>query len=202
MDVDVIEVEAEIHREHNVRTGRMNNNNTNNNDGNNSSGDSNNDNNSNNNNQINQTNRPKEICWFWENRNCKFQNKCRKEHPERCRVFIETGHCRESRCRLLHPKICRNHFFNGNCTRGNLCRFVHTTKNSNGRNNMTHNNEYSTNNQQQYNSQQNNLYTNQGWNQSFGNFLGMWPTPMEASVPMKMMISQIMEKIAMSLKNM
>ena len=37
----------------------------------------------------------KEICWFWKNRNCKYVNNCKKEHPERCKDMIETGICKK-----------------------------------------------------------------------------------------------------------
>ena len=59
------------------------------------------------------TPRAKETCWFWKNGNCKYLNRCKKDHPERCKDMIETGLCKNNRCKLIHPKICKNQFYKG-----------------------------------------------------------------------------------------
>ena len=111
----------------------------------------------------------KETCWFWKNRNCKFLNNCKKEHPERCREMIETGLCKNSRCTLIHPKICRKLFYTGYCDRGNLCWFVHPTKcNNKPQTNITHTNSHGGSNQRMATQHPNS-------NHNMNSFLHQWP---------------------------
>ena len=120
------------------------------------------------------------ICWFYENRTCKYGSQCRNTHREACQPMIEYGKCANSRCKLVHPKICRSYYQQGICGRSN-CWFTHPTKIEN-RNGMYQRNNYDNST----NSRNNNPNTNQ---QSFqsnsqnnnSNFLGKWPTPAEAA---------------------
>ena len=159
---------------------------------------------------------PKKTCWFYVNRKCRFGDRCRDEHPEQCKMMMETGKCTESRCKLTHPKICRGIYFEGYCSRRN-CWYVHPTKlvnryvfgenvNSNNYNSPLHMPNANINNNQvrwsQGNQTQNvqmNPHTNNQWNQPSNRndptFLDQWPTPWQASRSAKMMISKIVEEV-------
>ena len=120
------------------------------------------------------------ICWFYENRTCKYGSQCRNTHKEACQQMIEYGKCANSRCKLVHPKICRSYYQQGICGRSN-CWFTHPTKIEN-RNGMYQRNNYDNST----NSRNNNPNTNQQSFQSNSqnnntNFLGKWPTPAEAA---------------------
>ena len=70
---------------------------------------------------------------------------------------------------------------------------------------MNNNNDQSNqnNNGNNYNNwSQNNNGINRNNNNNFEPFLGHWPTPSEASRPMKMMLGKIMEEIATRFMNM
>ena len=112
----------------------------------------NNDNNNNNNNDRPVT--PKEVCWYWKNRKCRYTTDCKQAHPEQCKEMLETGRCHEDRCKLIHVKICRNLFFKHYCPRGDSCWFVHPSKINNNQNNQNpHNNSNGNNNDQGQNFQ-------------------------------------------------
>ena len=116
---------------------------------------------------------PKEICWFWKNRKCRYTINCKQHHPEQCKDILETGRCRDSRCNLVHPKICRNLFFKGYCHRGESCWYIHPSKCPNNQPNNMMNQNANNNNNNQFsndNNQQNNRRN------TSPNFLGMWPT--------------------------
>ena len=153
-------------------------------------------------------------CWFWINRRCKYGDKCRNYHPEQCKIMMESGRCPDHRCKLSHPKICRSLYNDGYCSRKN-CWYTHPTKIKNKYTNAENNNQgaYMMNNninQQGWNQgnmgtssqwNQNNNSSSQ-WNQNNSDFLGQWPTPSEASRPMKMMLGKIMTEIATRFMNM
>ena len=121
----------------------------------------------------------KEVCWFWKNRKCRYENNCKKEHPEQCKAMIEEGRCKNNRCKLIHPKICRNSFYKGYCNRGDSCWFVHPKKCNNQQINVTNLGNSWGNNQDRHNQQ---TSFNQNWgnqnqlqNNTNKNFLEQWP---------------------------
>ena len=141
-----------------------------NNGGNNGNNDNGNVGNNSDNNKIAET--PKEICWFWKNRNCKYLTKCKLDHPERCTDMIKTGLCKDNRCKKIHPKICRNLFFNKYCHRGDSCWYIHplNIKNnieSNQNNQNQYNNYNYNNNRNQNNQNQNTNYKHHYTNKNF-----------------------------------
>ena len=71
-------------------------------------------------------NSPREKCWFYMNRSCKFGNYCRREHPEICKMWQENGRCENinDTCTLPHPTICISHSKREICFRRN-CGLVH-----------------------------------------------------------------------------
>ena len=67
-------------------------------------------------------------CYFWLNYQCKFGEKCRKEHPTRCQEILEKGTCRNgNNCKLAHPKICWNIYKHQHCARKH-CWYIHPSK--------------------------------------------------------------------------
>ena len=113
--------------------------------------------------------RPKEICWYWKNRKCRYTTRCNKDHPEQCKEMLEKGLCKDSRCKLFHPKICRNLFYKQYCPRGESCWFIHPSEIENNPNmqNLTNtfNNTISGANQ----NQNINNFSNNGVNQNINN---------------------------------
>ena len=159
----------------------------------------------------------KKACWFWTNRKCKFGTKCKDEHPEQCKVMMETGKCEDSRCKLSHPKICRGMYYEGYCSRRN-CWYIHPKnivnryvfmKNTNTYNNNNNNTSHRPNakmNSSQTGWPQGNPNQNVQWNPNNNQwsqpnnrntppFLDQWPTPWEASRSTKMLISKIFEEV-------
>ena len=132
-------------------------------------------------------NNENKICWFYENRKCKFGSQCRNLHPEACQRMMEYGKCSNSKCKLVHPKICRSYYDQGLCRRNN-CWFTHPTKIENRNqdrtftSDITHRNMYEHNSN---NSRNNHHYQNQpiqsNQRNSNTNFLEIWPTPAEAT---------------------
>ena len=134
---------------------------------------------------------PKDICWYWKNRKCRYTTNCKQDHPEHCKDMVENGLCKDSKCKLIHPKICRNLFFKGYCPRGESCWFIHPSKcpnnpqknimqfstghqNSNTNQNQTLNSYINRNNNTAYN-------LNDNHRNASPPFLGMWPTIGNAS---------------------
>ena len=121
----------------------------------------------------------KEVCWYWKNRKCRYEDNCKKDHPEQCKTMMEEGKCKNNRCKLMHPKICRNSFYKGYCNRGGSCWFIHPSKCNNQQNNMTNiSNSWGTmqdNYNQQAISNQNLGNQNQLQNNMNQFFLGQWP---------------------------
>ena len=146
---------------------------------------------------------PKEICWFWKNKKCRFKTNCKHDHPEQCKEMLETGRCNNSRCKLIHPKICRNLFFKGHCPRGESCWFTHPSKCQNNQPKNIMENSY-TSNQGLYSNRQNQNMNINSQNMS-PNFLGAWPTPaninnqqsygISQNPPMILMMQNMMEKL-------
>ena len=67
-------------------------------------------------------------CYFWLNYQCKFGEKCRKEHPTRCQEILEKGTCRNgNNCKLAHPKICWNLYKHQHCAKKH-CWYIHPSK--------------------------------------------------------------------------
>ena len=150
-----------------------------------------------------ESNDNKKICWFYENRKCKFGEKCKDLHPEVCKPMAEYGKCRDSKCKLLHQKICRNYYNQGDCPRYN-CWFVHPSKIrqrnpertsthgpqqeiNNHRSNVNNANQYMRINETQYDNMNNNA-----------NFLWNWPTPPQTSMNMQQILTRLvgtMEKV-------
>ena len=228
--LDIVVVEAEIHQQPNSAITNNNRKNKN------SKRNSNNTTNNNSNNQVTPVVDPldmitsdsssgsgegtadatvvkKKTCWFWANRICKFENKCRDEHPEKCKKMLETGRCADNRCKLIHPKICRGVFFEGYCSRKN-CRYVHPTNivnryvsrgshSTNNRNNNNNNLQFHNPNKNQpgwtQRNQNQNPFNNNPWNQTGERnsppFLEQWPTPWESRKPMQLLIGNIVEEI-------
>ena len=140
----------------------------------------------------------KKVCWFWENRKCRYGNSCKKEHPEQCKPMLEEGRCYDDRCKLIHVKICRNLFFKGYCNRGDSCWFVHPTKCNNQQNNMKNSweNRQDNNNQQASFSQRgNNSNFLEQWPQIGNNYNNnqMWKVPENQT--MMQMMENMMQKI-------
>ena len=75
---------------------------------------------------IDERNSPREKCWYYMNRFCKFGNYCRREHPEICKMWLENGRCENinDTCTLPHPTICISHSKREICYRRN-CGLVH-----------------------------------------------------------------------------
>ena len=75
---------------------------------------------------IDERNSPREKCWYYMNRICKFGNYCRREHPEICKMWLENGRCENinDTCTLPHPTLCISHSRREICYRRN-CGFVH-----------------------------------------------------------------------------
>ena len=124
----------------------------------------------------------RKICWFYENRKCRFGQKCRDAHPEACKPMLEYGKCEDSRCKLIHPKICRNYYNRGECDRYN-CWFTHPTKIENRNPNISQRpNRYegNANNMRQNQHNQNQEFRSNPTSRN-PNFLGNWPTPAEAA---------------------
>ena len=76
---------------------------------------------------ITPTGNERKICWFYENRKCKFGEQCRNHHPEACQQLLEYGKCTKDRCNLVHPNVCRLFFQQGGCRRMN-CWYIHPSK--------------------------------------------------------------------------
>ncbi|CAL4066504.1 unnamed protein product, partial [Meganyctiphanes norvegica] len=114
---------------------------------------------------------PKEICWHWQNRKCRYSTNCKKEHPEQCKDMLEAGLCKDSRCKLMHQKICRNLFFKKYCPRGDACWFVHPTSIKNDTQNNQHiqNTHNNLNNGENNNNNRNNRNNNTGQNYQYQN---------------------------------
>lgn len=165
----------------------------------------------------------KKDCWFWLNRKCRFGDRCKDNHPTQCKKMMENGRCPDNRCKLAHPKVCRSLFNERYCSRRN-CWYVHPTNipnkyvfsdnNSynNSNNNQVPNNNINNNDINQTGRGQVGMGMNNQWNQNNSNighcntnnqpFLGQWPTPWEASKPMKMMIGKILEEMTTRIMNM
>ena len=75
---------------------------------------------------IDERNSPREKCWYYMNRFCKFGNYCRREHPEICKMWLDNGRCENinDTCTLPHPTICISHSKREICYRRN-CGLVH-----------------------------------------------------------------------------
>ena len=77
-----------------------------------------------------QTNSKKrsEVCRFYTNGKCKFNNECRFMHPKICPKLRQHGDCKtkgcNGDCEFLHPNVCRNSFKDRTCSY-NDCRFFH-----------------------------------------------------------------------------
>ena len=77
-----------------------------------------------------QTNSKKrsEVCRFYTNGKCKFNNECRFMHPKICPKFRQHGDCKtkgcNGDCEFLHPNVCRNSLKDRTCSY-NDCRFFH-----------------------------------------------------------------------------
>ena len=106
----------------------------------------------------NKKNERKMECWYYTNKTCKFGNRCRYEHKQKCKEMVDNGYCYEQNCRLGHPRICRDIFETGRCKRV-VCRHFHPinlrNKNINDKSSRTYNYEDlhvndRINNQQQY----------------------------------------------------
>ena len=147
------------------------------------------------------------ICWFYENRTCKFGSQCRNAHPEACKQMLEYGKCPNSYCKLFHPKICRELYDHGLCRRSN-CWYIHPTKIAN-RNGMYHSNNNNNNDNNQNNSRNGNSYPNQSFqnnprNSNNNSFLGIWPTPAETSTNMHNTLARLigtLEKVDARIEN-
>ena len=122
----------------------------------------NNSDNRNQNNKIAET--PKEICWFWRNRKCRYVAKCKLDHPEQCTDMLKTGLCKDSKCKKIHPKICRNLFYNKYCHRGDSCWYIHPS-------NIKNNIEMNQNNQNPYNNYNYNNRRNQIQNTNYKHYM-------------------------------
>ena len=133
-------------------------------------------------------NNEKKICWFYENRNCKFGNQCRNAHPKACQQMIEYGRCNDNKCTLIHPKICRLFTEQGMCRRIN-CWFTHPSKINNGNQNGTFADMPQRSMQESgpnirraaYQQPSQNFNFNPNNQNANSNFLGNWPTPAEAT---------------------
>ncbi|CAL4075733.1 unnamed protein product [Meganyctiphanes norvegica] len=66
----------------------------------------------------------KKEYWHFTNKECKFGDRCRDEHRNKCREIIENGYCFDNNCRLGHPIICNDIYKTGRCKRV-LCRHFH-----------------------------------------------------------------------------
>ena len=144
----------------------------------------------NNNSNSDETNKKEEKnkCWYWLNKKCKYEERCKYEHPVQCKVMLESGKCPDSRCKLAHPKICRGIFYNGYCSRRN-CWYIHPTKIRNRYQNVVTNNE----NINQRNPISNNEH-----------FLLNWPRPAEASMNIHQTLARLigtMEKVDTRMDN-
>ena len=42
-------------------------------------------------------------CWYFMNRKCKFEGKCREKYPTLCPAKLENGKCSNKSCNLAHP---------------------------------------------------------------------------------------------------
>ena len=74
------------------------------------------------------TNKVKKTCSYWITDKCKFGQKCKNEHPTRCREHnMDWGECEKKNCEFEHPKMCRNMIKDSYCSRSN-CRFNHPNK--------------------------------------------------------------------------
>ena len=153
-----------------------------------------------NNNTNERNNKSNKICWFYENRKCKFGEKCKDLHPESCKPMMEYGKCADSRCKLLHQKVCRNYYNQGYCTRYN-CWFIHPSKiiqrnparpTNYGQQQVNNIQRNMTNGTDQYN--RNNESQNDYMNNN-SNFLWNWPTPAEPKINMQQMLTKLMGTI-------
>ena len=73
------------------------------------------------------TDTEKEVCWYYKNRKCRFEGRCRDAHPTKCRTIVETGVCGNKICKYFHPKMCNRMLHDGRCNRIN-CWFTHPTR--------------------------------------------------------------------------
>lgn len=136
----------------------------------------------------------KKVCWWFENRKCKFGANCKELHPETCKPMQEYGKCGDSKCKLLHQKICRNYYNQGYCTRYN-CWFVHPTKiaERNPTRPPTPGSQIRNfNNRNQLNRPPNGMQNNINNN---SNFLWNWPTPQDTTMNMQQILSKLVGTI-------
>ena len=141
----------------------------------------------------------KKICWFFENRKCKFGPKCKNFHPEACKSTLEYGKCSDiSNCNLLHPKVCRNYCNMGTCERFQ-CWFIHPSKieNKNPSREYSNPSYRSANNEWNSSHLRDQNYPNPEFRPTGGNstFLGHWPTPAETSRNLHQTLSKIIGTI-------
>ena len=152
-------------------------------------------------------------CWFFINRQCKFGDRCRNDHPDLCISMIENGKCSDNYCKLAHPKMCSSMYYKGYCNRRN-CWFTHPTKPSNRNLRTNTKNAYNTKLNRNQNGWTKNHNHSNPWNQSNLNkdsnqinvpnrnfitpepFLEQWPTPVEANSQMRVMLGRLLEKMA------
>ena len=70
----------------------------------------------------------KKECWFWINRKCKFGDRCRDNHTELCKEFLEWGECKIENCTIKHPIVCKYLYENKYCRNMKECRFRHPNR--------------------------------------------------------------------------
>ena len=139
-------------------------------------------------------------------------NRCKLSHPTICRSLYYERYCSRNNCWFTHPtKIVNKYTFIENNSQG--AHMINTNQQGWNQRNMNPNSQWSMNNNNDQSNQNNNGNNYNNWSQNnnginrnnnnnFEPFLGHWPTPSEASRPMKMMLGKIMEEIATRFMNM
>ena len=122
------------------------------------------------------------VCWYWTNKNCRYGERCRDEHPNKCKNILEHGECDNKRCEKIHPEVCYL-IYQGHCNRKN-CKYVHpeiTERTKNRVNNTRPKPRPSWNPYEEYNNwgyaNDNGYYNHDQYYHH--HFPGNWPTPYE-----------------------
>ena len=121
------------------------------------------------------------VCRYWKNKNCRYGERCRDGHPNKCQNILEYGECENKRCEKIHPEVCYL-IYQGHCNRKN-CKYVHP-KNT-FRTKTRANDTGSRSSWNPYNTYD--AYNNWGYASGYydhdqyynHHFPGNWPTPYE-----------------------